>query len=166
MSRGFVKEEDQEEIPMVPPRAHLPEGVTNYVTPQGMKELLKERQQLAEQKEQLEVKNENEKRIAANHINALLQLLNERIATAKIIEPGDQPQDEVRFGAIVTLKIGNDPKLKTYQVVGVDEADITKGKISFVSPIARILINKKPGEKAVLKLGNNEKVFEVIEIAY
>ena len=52
MSRGFVKEDDQEEIPMVPPRAHLPEGVTNYVTQVGMNELLAEKKML-----------ENEKRI-------------------------------------------------------------------------------------------------------
>ena len=44
MSRGFVKEDDQEEIPMVPPRADLPEGVANYVTRVGMDELLAERQ--------------------------------------------------------------------------------------------------------------------------
>lgn len=166
MSRGFVKEEDQEEIPLVPPRAHLPEGVTNYVTRPGMDALLNERQQLLQKKEQLEAKHENEKRIAANHINALLQLLNERIATAKIVEHTDQPQDEVRFGALVTLKVGDEKQHKTYRIVGVDEADITQGKISFISPIARALIHKKVGEKAVLKLANNEKVFEVIHIAY
>ncbi len=44
MSRGFVKEGDQEEIPMVPPRAHLPEGAMNYVTPTGMNELLAEKE--------------------------------------------------------------------------------------------------------------------------
>ncbi len=44
MSRGFVKEDDQEEIPVVPPRAFLPEGLTNYVTRVGMDELLAEKQ--------------------------------------------------------------------------------------------------------------------------
>jgi transcription elongation factor GreB len=42
MSRGFVKEDDQEETPIVPPRADLPEGVVNYVTQGGMGELLNE----------------------------------------------------------------------------------------------------------------------------
>ena len=46
MSRGFVKEEDQEEAPFIPPRAALPPGVTNYVTPQGYQELIKEREDL------------------------------------------------------------------------------------------------------------------------
>lgn len=42
MSRGFVKEEDQEEAPIIPPRAALPNGVTNYVTPKGYQDLLDE----------------------------------------------------------------------------------------------------------------------------
>ena len=43
MSRGFVKEDDQEEAPLIPPRAPLPDGVANYVTPRGMRLLLEER---------------------------------------------------------------------------------------------------------------------------
>jgi transcription elongation factor GreB len=46
MSRGFVREEDQEEIPLVPPRADLPLGVTNYVTKAGMEALVQEREKL------------------------------------------------------------------------------------------------------------------------
>lgn len=42
MSRGFVKEDDQEEAPIIPPRAALPSGQTNYVTPNGLKELKEE----------------------------------------------------------------------------------------------------------------------------
>ena len=42
MSRGFIKEGDQEEIPMVPPRAYLPEGVPNYVTKEGLAALNEE----------------------------------------------------------------------------------------------------------------------------
>ncbi|HOI50674.1 MAG TPA: hypothetical protein PK167_15270, partial [Prolixibacteraceae bacterium] len=91
MSRGFVKEGDQEELPVVPPRAHLPEGVTNYVTPAGMQALLDEKQQLIGERDQLNITRENEKRIALNYINAKLQLLNNRIAEAKIVDPGEQP---------------------------------------------------------------------------
>ena len=50
MSRGFVKEDDQEEIPMVPPRTFLPEGVTNYITQAGMDELMAEKQMLTDKK--------------------------------------------------------------------------------------------------------------------
>ncbi|WP_373399556.1 hypothetical protein V8V91_07585 [Algoriphagus halophilus] len=50
MSRGFVKEEDQEETPLVPPRVELPNGVTNYVTENGLAELLSEKEALLEEK--------------------------------------------------------------------------------------------------------------------
>lgn len=166
MSRGFVKEEDQEVIPIVPPRAHLPEGVTNYVTQVGMNELLTEKQELLNEIENLDITDENERRIAVNHINAKLQLLNGRITIAKIIDLAKQPKDEVRFGATLTLKIGGVKEVQKYQIVGVDEADISKGKISFISPIAKILTHKKVGDKAILKLEIEEKVFEIIEITY
>jgi len=50
--------------------------------------------------------------------------------------------------------------------VGVDEADIAKGKVSFISPLARALINKKTGEKVTLKREKDEIVFEVLKITY
>jgi len=166
MSRGFVKEDDQEEVPIVPPRADLPEGVTNYVTPVGMDELITEKEILINDRDHMEITNENERRIALNHINAKLQLLNNRISTAKIVDLNKQPPNEIRFGALVTLKIGDKSKLQQYQIVGVDEADISKGKISFISPIARILTDKKVGEKAILKLAKADRIFEIMEIDY
>jgi transcription elongation factor GreB len=166
MSRGFVKEDDQEDIPIVPPRAELPNGVTNYVTNTGMEALIAEKNQLTEEKNHLNISSENEKRIALNHINAKLHLLNQRIAEAKIIDLKEQPQNEIRFGASVTFRIEATKAVQTFQIVGVDEADISRGKISFLSPLAKALINKKKGEKAVLKTGKDERVFEVMEIIY
>ncbi|MCK5703344.1 MAG: GreA/GreB family elongation factor [Cyclobacteriaceae bacterium] len=166
MSRGFVKEDDQEEIPIVPPRADLPEGVANYVTQVGMNELLTEKQLLVNEKSNQDNSNDDEKRIALNHINAKLQLLNSRIVTAKIVNLNEQAHDEIRFGALVTLKIEANKNNQTFQIVGVDEADISKGKISFTSPIAKVLINKKIGDKAIFKRGQEDLVFEIIDIAY
>ena len=166
MSRGFVKEDDQEEIPIVPPRAFLPDTAINYVTQFGLDQLHLERDELLSERDALNSTNENERRIAVNHINAKLLLLNNRITTAKVVALSDQPQDEVRFGATVTLKIGNEKKLQKYQIVGVDEADIKKNKISFLAPIARILTDKIVGEKAVLKLEKGERIFEIVAIQY
>ncbi len=166
MSRGFVKEGDQEEIPILTPRAYLPDGVTNYVTQVGMDELLDEKQMLINDIENLDITNENERRIASNHINAKLQLLNDRILTAKIIDLDKQSPDEIWFGATLTLKIDNEIEIQKYQIVGVDEADVSKGKISFISPIAKILTGKEVGEKAILKLAKGVRIFEIIEIVY
>lgn len=54
MSRGFVKEDDQEDIPLVPPRADLPAGVENFVTEKGLEYLLEEREQLLKEQESLD----------------------------------------------------------------------------------------------------------------
>jgi transcription elongation factor GreB len=164
MSRGFIKEDDQEEVPMVPQRAFLPEGVTNFVTPAGMDQLLAEKKMLLEERDNLSISNENEKRIAVNFINAKLQLLNNRIASARLVNPGDQPENEIRFGATVTLKTSSE--VQTFQIVGVDEADIAKGKISFLSPLSRLLINKKTGDKVVLKQAGKDILFEIAGITY
>jgi transcription elongation factor GreB len=166
MSRGFVKEDDQEEIPIVPQRAYLPEGMVNFVTPNGMKQMLAEKKMLEDEKNNLNDVNENEKRIGLNYINAKLQLLNKRIAEAKIINLNDQPQDEIRFGATVSLKAEASVKIQTFQIVGVDEADISEGKVSFLSPIARALINKKAGDKIILKQAGKDVIFEITGISY
>jgi transcription elongation factor GreB len=166
MSRGFVKEDDQEEIPIVPQRAYLPEGVTNFVTPSGMNQLLEEKQMLEREKDNWNNANENEKRIELNYINAKLQLLNNRIAEARIVNSDDQPQDEIRFGATVTLRKEASDDIQTFQIVGVDEADISKGKVSFISPFSRLLINKKSGDRVVLKQAGEDIVFEIIDISY
>jgi len=166
MSRGFVKEDDQEEIPLVPPRAELPDGIINYVTQTGMEELLAEKQLLFNENDNLDNDNENDRRIAVNHINVKLQLLGSRISTAKIIDLQEQPQNEVRFGAYVSLRIGNAQRTQKYQIVGVDEADISKNKISFISPIAKLIRDKRVGDKAILKLAKEDRLFEIVGIDY
>lgn len=166
MSRGFVKDGDQEDVPMVPQRAFLPEGVPNFVTRTGLEQLLAEKEALTGEKENLGVTTENEKRISLNFINAKLQLLNSRITDARIVDPKDQPQDEVTFGATVTIRAAATGKMQTFQIVGVDEADISKGKISFISPLARALLNKKTGQRIILKREKEEILYDIIEISY
>jgi transcription elongation factor GreB len=71
------------------------------VTQGGMGELLNEKQKLIKKSGNYRW---NERRLA-NYINAKLQLLNNRIATAKVVDLNNQPNDEIRFGALVTLKL-------------------------------------------------------------
>ena len=131
-----------------------------------MDQLLAEKQMLISEKDNLSSTSENEKRIALNYINAKLQLLNNRIAEARVVDLKEQPQNEIRFGATVTLKTDVSGKIQIFQIVGVDEADIAKGKISFISPLAKALINKKAGDKITLKRDREDIVFEIMDIAY
>jgi len=166
MSRGFVKEEDQEEIPMVPPRADLPIGAINYVTQKGLNKLLQERIKSQLEKHEIFQDNEKDRRIATNLINAKLRLLNERISSAKVVNLSEQPSHEVRFGATVSMLIGTSKTPQKFQIVGVDEANISENKISFLSPIARILISKKVKEIATLQLGKVDRNFKIVDISY
>lgn len=164
MSRGFVKEEDQEEIPVVPPRAPLPAGVANYVTPSGYESLLREKEQLEEERRGLSGDNEGERRRAALFIDGKINLLNERIATARILDIKNQEPDEVRFGAIVEFNNGR--KTLKFQIVGVDEADIKQKKIAFTAPIARVLIGRKVNEVVDFKHDGRTQQLKVLKIAY
>ena len=166
MSRGFVKEDDQEEIPLVPPRADLPAGTENFVTQNGMASLLEEKDKFLRDQESLDSSQEKEYRISFNHINAKLQLLNERISSAKIIDPTKLPQDEIHIGATVTFINIENKATQTFQLVGVDEANISQKKISFITPLAKALMHKKVGEKAELNLGERKKIFEILKIEY
>lgn len=166
MSRGFVKEDDQEEAPMIPPRAELPLGVTNYVTPEGHRALLIEKESLENARKTRKGETETELRRSAAVIDGKINLLNERIASARIVNLADQPFHEVRFGAKVLVKNSKNNATRNFQIVGVDEADVKKQKIAFVAPIARAITGKKIGEKAILKLGTEIEELEIISINY
>ena len=166
MSRGFVKEDDQEEVPLVPPRADLPAGTENFVTQNGLDSLIQEKVNLLREQENLDASQEKEYRISFNHINAKMQLLNERINSAKIIDPTKLPQDEIHIGAKVTFRNIDNNATQTFQLVGVDEANIAQKKISFITPLAKALLHKKVGEQAILNLGEKKNTFEIVKIEY
>ncbi|WP_296619913.1 GreA/GreB family elongation factor [Marivirga sp.] len=165
MSRAFVKEEDQEEAPFIPARAPIPDGELNYVTPAGKQALLDEKSALEKDKSEVKlVEKEQDRRRNMATVNGKLKLLEERINSSRIIDPQEQPQDEVRFGARVKFKMND--RVQTFQIVGVDEADVKKEKIAFTSPIAKALIGKKKGETSDFQLGKEKRKIEVVEIEY
>lgn len=162
MSRGFVKEGDQEEVPMVPPRAFLPQGVANYVTEDGMALLLQERQDLLAERDNIPVNGtETDVRITRNFLNAKLELLENRIKSAKIT-PTKQ-NGEIAFGSSVTLKMNGN--VITLRITGVDEATATKGKIPFTSPMARALFGHHVGDFFDIELPTGIHTVKVIAIS-
>jgi transcription elongation factor GreB len=171
MSRAFVKEDDAGLPPIIPPRAALPPGVANYVTPRGLALLREELTELEAERTLAEANREDE----ANRTRQLLILnsrikdLNQRIASAKVVEVHNQPANEVRFGATVTLLTRSGGKSgfkRRFTIVGVDEASVADGRVGFVAPIAHAVTGAKPGEKVTLRLGRTEEVVEVISISY
>ena len=166
MSRAFVKEGDQEDIPVVAPRAFLPEGIINYVTPTGWEQLKQERQLLQAEQDALKSLSVEDNRIKINYLAAKLQLLDERISISQVVELKDQSNDRVRFGATVKLYKEEEDCYCEYQIVGVDEADIHQHKVSFLSPIAKALLNRTVGDNIILKTPNGERHMEIETISY
>lgn len=89
-----------------------------------------------------------------------------KISSAQVIDPSTMDHDKVVFGATVTvLDIDTDAQV-TYQIVGVDEADIAAYKISVESPIARALIGKAEGDEATVQSPKGPRVLEIIQVKY
>ena len=157
MSRGFIKEGDQEEIPMVPPRAFLPEGATNYVTKEGLAALNEELASL-----QAKLAKTGDNYIMSNFIEAKMKLLIDRISSAVEVDLSKAKKGIVSFGAWVRYNG------RVVRIVGVDEADINKGLITFTSPLAKLLMGKKVGEtfelKGTKRITVEEVSFEPMEL--
>ena len=165
MSRGFVKEDDQEETPIIPPRAALPAGVINYVTSTGLSKLKQELKNLDHTITTLDETDERERRRSLAVLYGKRNLLLERIQSARLLDHVKN-EDEVRFGATVTYTIGTMQKPVTIQIVGVDEANVAQQKIAFTAPIARALIGKKLGEHTTFQLGDELKTLTIEGVLY
>ena len=164
MSRGFVKEGDQEEPIKIPPRAALPDTEVNYVTPEGKELLLEEKEILERQKKSLNIEDETERRRELSLIDGKLGLLMQRLNTAHVIDPKNQPSGEVRFGANVDFKMNG--ARQSFKIVGVDEANVKDHKIAFTSPIAKALTSKSAGERFDFKLGDEVRPIEILNVSY
>ena len=167
MSRGFVKEGDQEETPIIPPRAALPEDAINYVTSVGMSQLMKEKVELEEEISEIFLEsNETERRRALAILNGKLDLLQDRISSARVLDIENQPKDEIRFGATVTYRMLTNNMVNTFQIVGVDEADVKLNKIAFIAPIAVAITGNRVGDVIDFKLGKEIRKLEILKIEY
>ena len=149
MSRGFIKEGDQEEIPRVPMRAYLPEGVPNFVTKEGLESLKAELKALEAERVKA-----GDDYIMGNFIDAKMKLLVDRINSAEEVDLAKAAKDTVSFGAWVRYNG------RVVRIVGVDEADVNKGLISFISPIAKVLTGKKAGD--VIELNGTKVAVEEV----
>lgn len=149
MSVAFTKEDSAEtasetQLPDRPISEH-----PNLVTADGLKAL---EQQLAEAQAAIEaasgIDDVNEKRRQQALPLRDARYLAERVRTAQVID-APTSHDVVAFGSTVTFA-RDDGRVQTYRIVGEDEADPKAGTISFVSPVARLLMGKAVGDVAVM----------------
>ena len=100
-------------------------------------------------------------------IEARIRDIEAKLSNAEIIDVTTfGTTGRVVFGATVELIDVDDDRSLTYQIVGIDEADIAAGMISISSPIARALIGKEEGDIAVVDAPGGEKSYEIVKIDY
>jgi len=97
---------------------------------------------------------------------ARINLLEDKLARAEVIDPSTMNTDKIVFGAKVELIDAETEKSVTYQIVGEDEADLSQGKISITSPIARALIGKEEGDEAIVRAPGGEREYEIVSVVY
>lgn len=89
-----------------------------------------------------------------------------KLANAEVVDISTLQSSKIIFGATVELQDLDSDEKVTYQIVGEDEADVTGGKVSVFSPIARSLIGKKKGDIIEFKTPKAEKEFEVLNFFF
>ena len=169
MSKAFTRESDDAPERPNPPRraAALPPGVKNYLTPGGEKRLREELGRL--------MKNERPApALAADDPDARRQLaaldqriehLQQSLQTAVVVPPPPSHETRARFGATVTVRHPQGEE-SSYRLVGMDETDLERNWISWLSPIARTLLNTEAGQRVRFKFPSGEEELEIVRIEY
>ena len=87
-----------------------------------------------------------------------------KLANADIINPDKLPKDRAAFGHRVLLENIDTGEDVEYQLVGPDESDIARGRISTSSPLGKAILGKKPGDELTLVVPGGKRVYELVEI--
>lgn len=88
-----------------------------------------------------------------------------KVSRSEVIDPADLSGDKVVFAATVSMADEED-KIVKYQIVGVDEVDVSGGKISYNSPIGRALIGRKAGDEVEVKTPRGETYYEITNVEF
>ena len=180
MSKAFTKESDTEEERDDEPQG-LPAGVKNYIRPEGFQRLQDELRHLrrVERPKVVEIvswaagngdRSENgdylygKKRL--REIDRRIRYLTKRHESAEVVDQAQQKtHDQIFFGATVTYIDQHDAE-KTITIVGIDEANMEAGLVSWVSPIARALLKARVGDGVNVRTPAGEETIEVVAFRY
>ena len=182
MNKAFVKETDaddaDEDVVAAPA---LPVGSKNYMTPAGYAQLDAEFNQLwkDERPKLVETiswaasngdRSENgdyiygKKRL--REVDRRIRFLSNRLEHAEVVDPATREAiDQVFFGATVTIADASG-KESTYAIVGIDEADAGRGRIAWISPMARALLKAREGDSVSVQTPDGRREVEIVEVRY
>lgn len=184
MSKAFTKETDAEDDDLEPGAAPIPAGAKNYITPGGFKRLKDELSWLLDRERPAVTaavswaakngdRSENadyqygKKRL--REIDRRLRFLTKRLDAAEVVDPttprDPELADRVFFGATVTYANAAGDE-KTITIVGIDELDLKRGYITWISPLARALMKAREGDAVVLHAPGGREELEIVEVRY
>lgn len=180
MSKAFVKENDDEDDELLPEQ-QLPKSSKNYLTPQGWQCLQTELYQLVN-KERPEItqvvnwaagngdRSENGDYIYGKRrlreIDRRIRFLTKRLEIAEVVDPETrEATTQIFFGATVTILRENGTE-QTISIVGVDETDLPKNRISWIAPLARALIKAFEGDVVYLQTPDGKEEIEILSVSY
>jgi transcription elongation factor GreB len=176
MSKAFTRESDAEEELEIAP---APAPAKNYISPAGYARLKAELKALVEV-ERPEVtrvvswaakngdRSENgdylygKKRL--REIDRRVRFLIKRLEAAEVVDSAGRDSDQVFFGS--TVRIKNKEGEKTITIVGIDETDTAKGRVSWISPVAKALIKAREGDTVSLRTPGGLEQLEILEVRY
>lgn len=98
-------------------------------------------------------------------IDRRIRFLSGRLDAAQVVDPAKMVSDKIQFGATVEV-LDEAGVSKNFTIVGVDELDTAKGRISWQSPIGKSLLGKSVGEEVLIKIPAGEMTFEIVSIKY
>jgi transcription elongation factor GreB len=180
MSKAFVREsqaEPEDEEREAPP---LPPGGKNYISSAGYARLKAELKHLVEADRPEVVKvvswaaalgdrSENADYIYGKkrlrEIDRRVRFLIKRLEAAEVVNSAGRDSDQVFFGATVTVR-SNTGKEQVVTIVGVDEVDPNRGKVSWISPIAKALLKCREGDIVTLRTPAGDEKLEILEVRY
>ena len=181
MNKAFVRESDGDDEEALSPSLKLPPGSKNYITPAGHARLKEELEQLVkrERPNVVEIvawaasngaRSENGDYIYGKRrlreIDRRIRFLTKRLDIAEVVDPLRQgDNDQVFFGAQVTIADSGGEE-NTYTIVGVDEADVMRGRISWISPLARALIKSREGDSIRFQSPVGIREIDILAVVY
>ena len=166
MSKAFTKDDGADDPPLIAPRAPLPAGAPNYVTPRGLALLRSELASLEGSRSSIPLEAGADAASARAALQFRIQELKARLQSAVLVDNSERRSEgEVRFGARVMVQ-GDSKQARQIDIVGVDEADATSGRIAFVAPLARALLGKRAGDVVTFRTPRGEEELEVVSVTY
>lgn len=128
-----------------------------------LKKTIQEARELGDLKENAEYHAAKEKQ---GHVEGRIAQLQAVVATSRVVDLSKVKSDKIVFGATVTLHDANKGESIRYQIVGAEESDSKKGKISFTSPLGKALIGKEVGDTIIVKAPKGDLEYEVEDLEY